>query len=138
MKSGDYPLIWTVNYEGAQKAQSVQSQTVLQVTVTGIERPSFLYGKAERKRRREQVERDDYKEIDSSDFWRKVDGQFNEITQAGKSAFIINRNINVILVIIGVTVIGSALVRTWTNGADLSSALLGGCWYQYICHSLFQ
>jgi hypothetical protein len=59
------------------------------------------------------------------DFWKEVDKQFKEVTQAGRSAFVINKYINVILVI---TLIGSSIIQTWIPGknADPWSALMGG------------
>jgi hypothetical protein len=55
-----------------------------------------------------------------------VDQQFKDITQAGKSAFVLNKYINLIVVIIGIIIIGSSLSYIWLNGVDPWSTLMSG------------
>jgi hypothetical protein len=62
----------------------------------------------------------------TKEFWDVVDQQFKDITQAGKSAFVLNKNINLIVVIIGIIIIGSSLAYTWVKGVDPWSTLLSG------------
>ncbi len=59
-------------------------------------------------------------------FWEMVDQQFKDITTASKSAFVLNKNINVIIVIIGIIIIGSSLSYTWVKGVDQWSTLSTG------------
>jgi hypothetical protein len=63
---------------------------------------------------------------DADDFWHMVDSQFKDITRAGKSAFVVNKNINIVLVIIGVALIGNSILYTWLRDVDAWSTLMGG------------
>jgi hypothetical protein len=59
-------------------------------------------------------------------FWNVVDQQFKDIVQAGKDAFVLNRNINLLVVIIGTIIIGSTLSYSWIYGVNLWSTLTSG------------
>jgi hypothetical protein len=63
---------------------------------------------------------------EADNFWYLIDEQFKDITRAGKSAFIINKNINIILVIVGVTLIGNSILLTWLRDGDAWSTVMGG------------
>ncbi len=73
-----------------------------------------------------KTETDKIKVRESDNFWHMVDHQFKEITKAGLAAFVINKYINVILVIIGVALVGNSILYTWLKSVDAWSTLMGG------------
>jgi hypothetical protein len=62
---------------------------------------------------------------ESDDYWMKIDDQFQQVTEAAKTAFKLNKNINVILVIVGVIFIANAILYSWFRESDLWNTLLG-------------
>jgi hypothetical protein len=59
------------------------------------------------------------------DFWNKIDDQFQQVTNAAKTAFVLNKNINVVLVIVGIVFIANAMLYSWFRDSNLWNTLLG-------------
>lgn len=58
--------------------------------------------------------------------WKALDEKFKETLESAKETFTINKNVNVILVIIGVVLITNSIIYTWIKGIDGFSLFSGG------------
>jgi hypothetical protein len=61
------------------------------------------------------------------EYWAMLDKQFQDIIEAGKQAFVLNKFINVIVVSVGVILIASSILQTWFgHKSDVWNTLTSG------------
>jgi hypothetical protein len=65
-------------------------------------------------------------EVERRQIWKELDTKFKDTMNSAKETFTINKNVNIILVIIGVVLITNSLIYTWSRGSDGFSLLTGG------------